>query len=243
MKKILVIALLTPLFLAKNIAQVSFGFKSGVNFGTAHTTDLLDKVTPNFHYSPGWNVGAVTEISFGRYFAVQPEINWVQKGFAWNESTGIPIGQIEIPIGATATFRTNYVEVPLLAKLKLGNDRVQAYVVAGPAFGYALNGKIITRPHLFFDFNPIRTNLNLDNLNYERFEVSATGGLGVQFNLNGVKLFADARYTRGFTDLYNFPVVNEKIQNRGVALSAGLLFDLAQPAPKKVPTRRPILRH
>jgi hypothetical protein len=168
----------------------------------------------------------------------------VQKGFSWNESLGIPLGNVEIPLGANATFRTNYLEVPLLAKLKLGNERIQGYVAAGPSFGYAMNAKIITRPRLFFEFDPIKTNVNLDNLNYERFDISATGGLGIQVNLNGASIFADARYTHGFTELYDFPVVNEQIKNKGIALSAGVLFNLQATAPKaKRPgTSRPTMR-
>lgn len=236
MKKSIIIALAVFFMAQHTSAQVAIGLKSGVNFANVHTTDLIGQAAPDFNYAPGWNVGMVSEISFGNYFALQPELSWVQKGFSWKESLGVPIGGIEIPIGATATFRTNYIEMPLLAKLKLGNERVQGYVVAGPAFGYAMNGKIITRPSLFFEFDPIKTDLNLDNLNYERFDIAATGGLGVQVNFNGASIFADARYTHGFTELYDFPVVNEKIKNRGIALSAGVLFNLQPAAPK---TKRP----
>lgn len=237
MKKTIVFALFSFAILNTNLAQVAIGLKTGVNFASVHTTDLIDQAAPDFRYTPGFTLGGVTEINFGRYFALQPEVNWVQKGFTWDESAGVPIGNIEIPLGAKATFRSNYIEVPLLAKVKLGNEVVQAYILAGPSVGYATNAKIITRPRLFFEFDPIKTNVNLDNINYERFDIGATGGLGVQFNLNGVKIFADARYTHGFTELYDFPVVNEKILNRSVALSAGMLFDL-QPAPRK--TKRPV---
>lgn len=225
-KQFLFATLLTLAFQQIASAQIAVGVKTGGNFATVGVTDFLDQVTPNFKYAPGFTAGVVTEINFGQYFALQPELNWVQKGFRWDESFGVPIGNVEIPIGAQATIRTNYLEVPLLAKVKLGNEFVQGYVAAGPAFGYALNGKLITRPTVFIAFDPIKTNLNLDNLNYERFEVSAVGVAGVQFNFNGLKLFADARYTHGFTELYNFPVVNEKIRNRGLSANVGVMIDL-----------------
>lgn len=223
--------------------QVAVGVKAGGNFNTAQVTDLLDQVTPDFRFASGATAGIVTEISFGDHFALQPEVNWVQKGFAWQESIGVPIGNVDIPIGAKATFKTNYIETPLLAKVKFGTERVQGYAVLGPTFGYALDAKIITRPQLFFELDPIRTKVNLSNLGYERFEVSGTGGLGIQVNLSGVKLFADARYTHGFTQLYNFPVVNEQIKSRGIALSAGLMLDLQTTKPKsKMPLKRPPVR-
>lgn len=244
MKKSIIIALFSFSLVQYTIAQVAIGLKTGVNFASVHTTDLIDQAAPDFNFTPGWNVGLVTEINVGNYFALQPEVNWVQKGFTWNESVGIPLGNVEIPLGAAATFRTNYLEVPLLVKLKLGNERIQGYVAAGPSFGYAMNAKIITRPRLFFEFDPIETKVNLDNLNYERFDLSATGGLGIQVNFHGASIFADARYTHGFTELYDFPVVNEQIKNKGIALSAGVLFNLQTAAPKaKRPgTSRPTMR-
>ncbi len=142
-----------------------------------------------------------------------------------------------------ATIRTNYLELPLLAKAKIGNDVIQAYAVLGPSDGYALNGKLITRTRLLFELDPIRTDLNLDNMDYERFEVSAVGGLGLQVNFNGGKWFADARYTQGLTELYNFPIVNEQIKNRGVSLSTGIMINLFDaPAKKKAAVRRPLAR-
>jgi hypothetical protein len=224
-------------------AQIALGLKAGANFGNVHTTQALNDLTPDFKYATGAVAGGVAEISFGKYFAIQPELNWVQKGFRFSEGIDIPVGSIDIPAGVEATIRTNYLEFPLLAKAKVGNDIIQAYAVLGPSIGYALNGKLITRTRLFFEFDPIRTDLNFDNLDYNRFEVAAVGGLGLQVNFNGGKWFADARYTQGLTELYNFPIVNEQIKNRGVALSTGIMIDLGdKPSKKNTTARRLIAR-
>ncbi len=241
--QILFVALITLFGNSFTYAQVALGLKVGANFGNVHTTQALNDLTPDFKYATGAVAGGVAEISFGKYFAVQPELNWVQKGFRFSEAVDIPVGKIDIPAGVEATIKTNYLELPLLAKVKLGNDIIQAYAVLGPSVGYAMNGKLITRTRLFFEFDPIRTNLNFDNLDYNRFEVAAVGGLGLQVNFNGGKWFADARYTQGLTELYNFPIVNEQIKNRGVALSTGVMINLFDaPAKKKAAVRRPAAR-
>ncbi len=239
-KQVLIAALITIFGNQFVFAQVALGLKGGGNFGTVHTTDMLNSLTPDFKYATGAVAGGVAEISFGRYFAIQPEVQWVQKGFRFDEGINIPVGKIDIPAGVEATIRTNYIEVPLLAKAKFGNELVQGYAVLGPSFGYGINGKLITRTRFLFEFDPIRTDLNFNDLNYNRFEVSAVGGLGVQFNFNGIKWFTDARYTYGLTELYNFPIVNEQIKNRGIALTTGVMVDLVSPQPKKAaPARRP----
>ncbi|MBL7781134.1 MAG: PorT family protein [Saprospiraceae bacterium] len=235
----LFIALIT--FFGNNLlwAQVAVGLKGGANFGNVYMTKTLDNLAPDFKSATGALAGGVVEANFGKYFALQSELNWVQKGFRFSEDINVPIGNLDIPAGVEATIRTNYLEIPLLAKAKIGNDVVQAYAVLGPSFGYAMNGKLITRTRFFFEFDPIRTNLNFNDLDYSRFEVSAVGGVGMQVNFNGGKWFADARYTQGLTQLYNFPVVNEQIKNRGVALSTGVMINLVDaPAKKKAPVRR-----
>jgi hypothetical protein len=220
-------------------AQVAVGLKAGANFGNVYMTEALGNLAPDFKFATGAVAGGVVEANFGKYFAVQSELNWVQKGFKFTEDVNIPVGNLDIPAGVSATIRTNYLEIPLLAKAKLGNDIIQAYAVLGPSFGYAMNGQLITRTRLLFEFNPIHTNLNFDALDYNRLEVSAVGGLGMQVNFHGGKWFADARYTQGLTQLYNFPVVNEQIKNRGIALSTGVMINLFDaPAKKKAPIRR-----
>lgn len=218
-------------------AQVAIGLKGGANFGNVYMTDALDDLAPDFKSATGAVAGGVAEISFGKYFAVQPEVNWVQKGFRFTQDINVPIGKFDIPAGVQAQIKTNYIEMPLLAKAKVGNDVIQAYAVLGPSFGYAMNGKLITRTRFLFEFDPINTNLNFESLDYNRFEVSAVGGVGMQVNFNGGKWFADARYTQGLTQLYNFPVVNEQIKNRGISLSTGVMIDLFAPK-KKAPVRR-----
>ena len=242
-KQILFAALITLFGNTFIFAQVAIGLKAGANFGNVHTTEALGDLTPDFKYATGAVAGAVAEISFGKYFSVQPELNWVQKGFRFSESIDIPVGKIDIPAGVEAVIRTNYLELPLLTKVKIGNDIVQGYAVLGPSVGYAMSGKLITRTRFLFEFDPIRTDLNFDNLDYNRFEVAAVGGLGLQVNFNGGKWFADARYTQGLTELYNFPIVNEQIKNRGIALSTGIMIDLGDaPSKKKAAVRRPPAR-
>ena len=207
-------------------AQVALGLKTGALFNTVRVTDGLDALAPDFSYAAGFTVGGVAEINIGQYFAVQPEFNYAQKGFRRQESEGVNIGNMEVPIGATATFRTHYLELPVLAKLKIGNETVKAYFAAGPSVGYAADAQLITRPRLFFEFDPIRTDINLGNLGYERWEFSGVGAAGVQFNLNGVQWYLEGRYVHGFTELYDFPLINEKILNRGVSFTTGVMLPL-----------------
>lgn len=226
--KIIAIVALLATFYTTSFAQLSLGLRGGLNFGNVYTTDGLDAITPDFQSISGPSVAGVLECGFSKNFAVQTELGITRKGFKIREDFDVNLYNVPVPIGATAESRFNYLEVPLLAKVKFGDEVVQGYVTAGPTFGYATNGRLITRANALFEFKVSDTDINLDAINYERFEVGGSVGAGLGINTGFGQLFADARYTRGFTQLYDIPVVNEKIRNQGFALSVGFLVPLGE---------------
>ena len=209
-------------------AQATIGFKAGFNSNNVYTTETLGALAPDFNATNQVHFGIVTDIPVAGGFSVQPEFNYITKGFTLNQGLDAPLFGVELPVGVTAETQFSYLEVPLLAKYSFGQNSVRPYLVAGPTFGYATSGKIETRANAIIDINLGTTKLNLDNIDYQRFEVGATIGGGLQFDLGTVRAFADARYARGFTELYDIPVVNEKVRNQGFALSAGLMIPLAR---------------
>ena len=203
---------------------VSLGLKIGSTHQNIQTTSFIDAATPDFSSLPGFQMGAVVEADFGPYFALQSGLDFTQKGFKWSENAGINIANVPVPVGVSAEFRTNYLEIPVLAKVKFGNDKAQVYAGLGASAGYAMSAKIITRPRLLFELDPIRTSVNLGSLGYERMELSGLAALGGQVQVGSGKLFGEIRYQHGFTELYDFPLVNEKIKNRGIRLGAGYVY-------------------
>lgn len=223
-------------------AQIFIGVRGGAHLSNVKATETLESLTPDFRFAPGGTAGVTAEFGITDWFAVQPEINWTQKGFNFDEGIDFDLGNLPIEAGADVVFRTNYLELPVLGKFKFGNDVVKGYVAAGPQVGYALDAQLITTPRIFFELDPIRTDIDFENLDYNRVEFSGVGVLGVEFNLNRIKIFADARYTHGFTELYNFPYVNEQLKHRGLTFGAGVAVNLIQPAAQTKASKRPPVR-
>ena len=207
-------------------AQISVGVKSGLNWANVKTTEALGSITPDFNSLDEFNFGLVTEVGITDYFAIQPELNFVKKGFGMDVGTDMELFGVNLPIGVNAESRFNYVEMPLLAKFKFGSERVKAYVVGGPTFGYATGGKIDTKAKVLVEIPLGSIPINLDNINYERFEVGAALGAGVSFDTGFGQIFADARYQKGFTELYDIPFVNEKITNQGFGVNVGFMVPI-----------------
>lgn len=210
--------LLTATF---SYAQVSVGAKTGVYTSFLDVTDAAEGLTQNVEGLTTPTFGIVTEIGLGENFAFQPELLYTTKGFKISEGVNINLGGLPIPAGVTARTKINYLEVPLLAKYKFGTEGLRFNIAAGPVVSYAVNGQLDTRANLLFDINPLKTNIDLDALNYERLEVSASIGAGIEYETSGGALFADARYVHGFSDLYNAPVVDLNLKNRGIGMTVG----------------------
>ena len=208
-------------------AQVSLGLKAGTNWANIQATESLDKVLPDFKYINNANYGLVAEIPVTSQFAFQPEIAFVKKGFELDKGFDLTLFGIDVPVGVKAESRFSYVEMPLLAKYKFGTEGLSAYVVAGPTLGVATAGRLITKADVFItDINLTNTPVDLDAIDYQRLEVGGTVGAGLAVNTGFGQIFADARYNHGFTQLYDIPLVDEKVSNKGFGLNVGVMVGL-----------------
>ncbi len=221
---LLIAALLFGIHL--NAQQISLGVKTGVQRVNINAPDFIEDLEeiPNFKSLTTVNVGVVSEIAFHKNFALQPELNYLTKGTKVNENFGLELFDVPLPVGVTAVSKFHYLEMPLLAKAKFGNEHANFYVVAGPTFGYTLNGKLETRAKLLVEFDLFDTPIDLDAVNYERWEVGGMAGAGFSVNTgNGSQIFLDARYSHGFTQPYDIPLVHEKVQHKNFGVNIGFL--------------------
>lgn len=206
-------------------AQVSLGVKIGVNMADARTEGLIANFIPEQTIYPGFTAGLVAEIAIKNGFSFRPELNYIQKGFITQASLyDFEILGIDIPVGATAKTRFNHIEMPLLMKYSIGSEIAKAYFIAGPNVSYIANAHIRPVANLLIDFNLPRVNINLDNDIYRRFEISGTIGAGGEFKAGNGKIFADARYTLGISNMLDNPIIDIQSKNQGFNISAGYAY-------------------
>ena len=205
--------------------NIYLGVKGGANFVNVTGPAILDDIDalPNFQQIPSFNIGLVSELELTDNIGIQGEVVYTKKGFEIDENYDLTLFDFPVPIGATAISRFNYIEAPLMLKAKFGNEVVKGYVLGGPTFGYATSGQLTTRAKVIVEFDLFTTDIPLETINYERFEVGATAGGGVAFQVGSGQLFADARYHYGFTEIYDIPLLSERVQNRGVSLNVGYM--------------------
>ena len=225
MKKRVVFWTLTLLLMSSSwlAAQVAVGVKVGLSNNQVDVADAVEGLTQRFEGLTTPTVGVVADFAVGDRFGFRPELQYGTKGFQLREGTDVKILGIGVPVGVTARTKVRYLEMPLLANYRVGNQALKMNVMVGPSVGYALNGQVVTRANLLLETQPLRTDFDLDQLNYERLEISGVAGLGVSYDTDGGRWFADVRYTHGLTDLYKTPVFDANLQNRNLGVQVGYM--------------------
>lgn len=206
--------------------KFSIGMKGGGQIANVKAPGVIQDLSflPDFQPINTANIGIVSEIELHPNFAIQPELSFTTKGFMLNENFDVNLFDVPLPVGVKAISKFNYLEMPVLAKAKFGNF----YLLAGPTFGYALNGTLDTRAKLLVEIDLLKTDINLDNVGYERWEVGGMAGAGVSVPVfNGGQIFFDARFSHGFTQPYDIPVVHEKVQHRSIGLNLGFMLPIS----------------
>lgn len=160
-----------------------------------------EEPTSNFRFI----AGAFFAIYFNSYFAFQTELNYSQKGYSiYSDDFGYPFGYV------TTTWKSNYVEIPILIKVGFPG-RVGVYAVAGGSISMFLGGTASndyddqsTQTNFdSFNENPadIDDLLSLSGISVNSLDAGIVLGAGVDFILKSVVINIEARYTFGLLNV------------------------------------------
>ena len=180
-KTLALAALTTAGFFATNHdAQAQGRVRTGIKGGLSASTLQFNSIDFSDRKERiGFHAGVFTQIPVGSAFAIQPELLYTNKGASTNYRT--------LGVNSRASYNLNYVDLPVLATLKLG-DAVE--IQAGPYAGYLLNTNV-TNEGVFNS----AISLNADNFN--RVDYGLAGGLNVYFG----QVFVGARYSQGLRQI------------------------------------------
>ena len=190
MKKGLLTGLLMLMASATLFAQSQIGLRAGANFATIK--DGIDKLE-NIEepWVPRLTLGIATSLWVNESFAFAPEFNYSQRGY---EATGEGNSLVTGPYSYTYTYDYNFFEVPVLARVFFGPEVLRGYLNMGPTFSYLMGGKETV------DSGNSRK-LNVEDDKYNRFELGASLGGGIQLNTGIGSFLIDLRYHTGLTDI------------------------------------------
>lgn len=222
---------ITLMLLAMTVSlfgQVSIGAKAGIYHSNVAIQGIDNNLIPDTKGLTDFSGGVVSEIMFGENFGFQPELNYHKSGFQIEEGIEFDVFDIPVPLGVKAKVKVDYLTMPVLAKYNIGNGPVKGYVSAGPSFGYALQGEVRTVAKVIIDIPVWTQDINFSSGEVNRFDIGGVVGAGVSFDTGPGKLFVDARYKHGFTQVDNLSFVDLQLRNTGVGINLGYMMPIGK---------------
>jgi hypothetical protein len=199
MRRILPIALLGLAIAVPSAAQDGgVGVKGGVNFANQALTGTGAPSTSMRVAAVG---GGFVTLPLAPWLALQCEGLYTMKGAKVSVS------------GINSTLQIDYLEVPLLARVRLGSGHRHYYVAGGVAPAFRLRARSATT------FSTSTEELDVAD-QVEPFDLGVAAGGGMQSGA----LVIDARYTFGLRDIDTDKTDATRTKNRTVAVTAGFRF-------------------
>lgn len=112
-------------------AGIQFGIKAGGNMAKPTGVDAQDPLA-TLKNKVGFNGGLFLALNFGRVVTIQWEVLYTMKGATY----------VALDDSYTDKLYADYIEVPLLLKLKIPLPVIQPFVFAGPTVGFKLQEKL-----------------------------------------------------------------------------------------------------
>jgi hypothetical protein len=168
-------------------ADVRFGIKGGANIANVNG-DFADSLS-DWKSTVGFCGGIFLELNFGRVLTIQPEVLYTMKG----ADTG------------TGKLKFDYIEIPVLLKIRIPTGSVHPFVFAGPAFGWNLKAAI--------------EGYKIDDMPTADYSAVLGGGLQL-----GSAIHIDVRYTMGLQKLAIPDLETIDLKNGVLSGTIGLAF-------------------
>jgi hypothetical protein len=112
-------------------ADVQFGIKAGGNMARPTGADADDPLA-TLKSRVGFTGGIFLAFNFGRVVTIQSEVLYTMKGATY----------VALDDSYTDKLSADYIEIPLLLKLRIPTPVVQPFVFAGPSVGFKLKEKL-----------------------------------------------------------------------------------------------------
>jgi hypothetical protein len=224
MKKIIFSLALTTLTLNFLSAQIEVGISLGPSVSNMRVSGINNLIRDPDPFA-GFKGGLQLSYTPVSSFSLVSGIHYHSTGFVARQNLGFEVFDIDIPAEVKAITRLHFLEMPVLARLNLGQGKVRAYLEAGPQMSLAMDGEIIARANFLIDFRLGTYDINMNNSNFRQFELAGVAGAGLKWDLSermGMNL--GIQYLHGFTDLTSEPIVDIHTSRYAVSGQLGVQY-------------------
>lgn len=203
MKKITL--LLAVVLLTTNIfaQDMGIGLRYGIGMNSA---SLSTSTNPTKSGISAINAALIFEKGFNKLFAIQPELQYISKGYDMDYTTGTTT--------TTASSKFNYIGLNILPKVRFGSEQIEAFVLAGPSVNVKMSASMTA------------SGASADIPGVESLDLSAILGGGVGYKMASGKIFLDARYNMALTKANSEGT--ESIKLNQIGINVGYIHNLSK---------------
>ena len=200
-------------------SNISFGVKAGLS-STNMRGDAVDNLSSVLDFTngmistrsrTGFYGGVFVDVPLGNDLSIEPGIYYTQKGYELNGNLDIK-GLGFLGANASSQLQADYIDVPLLLKLKAGN----LYVTLGPQFSFLTSANLKSSAGLL-GINLLNNKMDVSN-NFNKVDMGVTGGIGFSLSKN---FSINAAYDYGLQRVDANNKVNAYNQGFKIGLTAG----------------------
>ncbi len=191
-----------------SIAQSAFGVRLAANIATVEIKDDDSGVSVEPDSRVGLNFGLLLNSPITENFFLQPELNFIQKGY-----------KLSI-LNSDVEAIMNYVEIPVLGKYAFGSENIGAFILFGPAIGFAINGKVKEGSN--------EEDIDFDRDMIKRLDLGLHFGAGITIPVGPLDVFIDARYLLGIADINDDSDDSSSTKHKGFNIGAGILIPMGE---------------
>ncbi len=183
---------------------------------------LLDLTDPYIKPITQYYLGVQYTKALSNRVDVVTGVQYASRGFGAREQFNVDVFGLDLPLGASLSTRLDYIEAPIEIRYHFTDHGVRPYVETGLSAGYALQGRITPQIHAVIDWNLPVIPLNLNQDIYNRFDLSAMIGTGVEVPLGPNAAFQiEAGYRHSLNDMLQDRITDIRIKSNGFTAGIG----------------------
>lgn len=204
--------------------QQSFGIESGVTLSNVRVNGI-----GNFMPDPDLIARPMIQMNYeypiSEFISVRTGLGFQQRGFSVRSDFDVNLFNIDIPIGVRAVTEADYLTVPLELKINLAGDRpVSPYISGGLTTSYATGARIREFANVLVDIRIGEQKINMGSNLFNRWEIGGKLTAGLDVALPTGKIFLEASYHTGFTNILNDPILAVRLNNQNIGLGLGYRY-------------------
>ncbi len=183
---------------------------------------ILDLLDPYIKPIAQYTAGLQFEKEIGNHLAFLTGAQYTSRGFTAREDFNVNVFGLDLPVGARIDTRLEYIEVPLMLKYSIGEKGITPYIKAGASTAYAVSGKLQPKIDAIISWKLPAININLQNDMYNRLDVSAMVGAGVNIPTNETgSIQFDINYRHSLNDMFLDKITDIRIKSHGLSVGVG----------------------